>query len=80
MSAFECYNMDPHKLEQLLHKFFGKACLNIDIIDKNGDRYTPREWFIAPIEVIEQSIGLILSEEIVHYRYDYESEQIVSKE
>ena len=79
MSAFECYNMNPHKLEQLLHRFFGKACLNIDIIDKNGDRYTPREWFVAPIEVIEQSIELILSGEIVHYRYDSELEMIYRK-
>lgn len=77
VSAFECYNMNPHKLEQLLHKFFGRSCLNIDIFDKNGDRHTPREWFIAPIDVIEQSIELILSDEIIHYRYDSESERIV---
>ncbi len=77
VSAFECYNMDPHKLEQLLHKFFGKSCLNIDIFDKNGDRHTPREWFVAPIDVIEQSIALILSGDIIHYRYDGESERIV---
>jgi len=77
VSAFECYNMNPHKLEQLLHKFFGKYCLNIDIFDKNGDRHTPREWFVAPIDVIEKSIELILSGDIVHYRYDGESERIV---
>ena len=77
VSTFECYNMDPHKLEQLLHKFFGKSCLDIDIFDKNGDRYTPREWFVAPIDVIEQSIELIISGDIVHHRYDGESERIV---
>ncbi len=77
VSVYETYNMNTAKLELLLHKFFGKACLNIDIFGKDGQRYTPREWFIAPIEVIEQTVGLIVSGEIVNYRYDYDNELLV---
>lgn len=55
ISTFECYNLNPQKLEQLLHNFFGESCLNIDIYDKHGKRHTPREWFIAPFEVIEKN-------------------------
>jgi len=62
--------MNTQKLELLLHKFFGKACLNIDIFGKDGQRYTPREWFVAPVEIIERVIGLILTGEIVNYKYD----------
>jgi len=47
--------------------------------DENGKRSTPREWFIAPLEVIEQAIALIITEEIVGYRYDAESNAIISK-
>ena len=70
ITTWKCYNMNPQKLEQLLHNFFGKACLNIDVFDENKKRHTPREWFIAPIEVIEQAIELIISGEVVNYKYD----------
>ena len=69
-SIFKCYNMNPQKFEQLLHNFFGKSCLNIDVFDQEGKRYTPREWFIAPLDVIEQAVHLIISWEIVKYQYD----------
>ena len=79
VSAFECFNVNPHKLEQLLHRFFGRNCLSIDIFDKEGERHTPREWFVAPLEIIEQAIGLVLSGEIVEYRYDGDLELVVPR-
>ena len=77
--AYKCYNMNPQKLEQLLHNFFGNSCLNIDIFDKNGNRHTPREWFIAPLNIIEQVIQFIISGEIVKYKYDSVNEEIVER-
>ncbi|MGB6129474.1 MAG: GIY-YIG nuclease family protein, partial [Psychrilyobacter sp.] len=70
VTSWKCYNMNPQKLEQLLHVFFGTTCLNIDVIDNTGKRCTPREWFIVPLKVIEQAIELIISGEIIKYRYD----------
>lgn len=77
VSTFECYNFNPQKLEQLLHNFFGSACVNIDIFDKNNQRHLPREWFIAPLPIIEKAIGLIINGGIVNYKYDTEKEMIV---
>ena len=77
VSAYETYNMNPHKLEQLLHRFFGNSCLDIDIQGSDGKIHRPREWFIAPIDVIESAIELIISGSIVGYRYDTEIEKIV---
>jgi hypothetical protein len=79
VTYFTCYNLNPQKLEQLLHNFFGKACLEIDVFDKKGQRHIPREWFMAPLTIIEQAISLIRSGEIVAYRYDSTSQQIVAK-
>jgi hypothetical protein len=70
ITSWKCYNMNPQKLEQLLHNFFGKSCLNIDVFDEKKRRHTPREWFIAPIDIIEQAIELIISGEVVKHRYD----------
>jgi hypothetical protein len=75
--TYTCYNMNPHKLELLLHNFFGSSCLNVDVFDALGNRHTPREWFIAPLYIIEQAVHLIISGEIVKYRYDGEKEEIV---
>jgi hypothetical protein len=77
--AFKCYNMNPHKLEQLVHGFFGNSCLNVDVTDLNGNRHTPREWFIAPLHVIEQAIHYIIAGAIVKYRYDDVTEEIVER-
>jgi hypothetical protein len=72
VATIKCFNMNTQKLERLLHRFFADTCLNIDITDNHQNRYTPKEWFIAPIEIIEQAVNLIISGEIVGFRYDKE--------
>ena len=79
VSVFKCYNMNPQKLEKLLHNFFGNSCLSIDVTDTKGMRHTPREWFIAPIDVITETIHLIINGEILKYRYDSDNKEIVLK-
>lgn len=77
VGVWKGYNMNPQKLEQLLHNFFGNSCLNVDVFDDKGKRHTPQEWFIAPLEVIEQAIELIINGKIVNYKFDAESMSIV---
>ena len=79
-AEYKTFNMYTQKFEQLLHNFFGKSCLNIDVFDERGRRHMPQEWFIAPIHVIDQAIELIINEKIIHYKYDQELEVIVLKE
>ena len=79
VASFEVYNVNPHKLEQLIHKFFANSCLDVDIVDEKGSVYKPREWFVAPLDVIEEAIVLIGNGNIVDYRYDTTDERIVLK-
>lgn len=79
VSAFQCFNLNTQKLEFLLHAFFGNSCLNIDVFDKGGQRHSPREWFIAPLNIIEATIQLVINGEIVHYRYDEKLREIVQR-
>ena len=79
VASYEVYNVNPHKLEQLIHKFFSNSCLDIDIVDTKGKIYKPREWFVAPIEVIEEAIKLIINGNIIDYKYNLNSENISSK-
>jgi hypothetical protein len=79
VSSYACYNRNADKLEQLLHRFFAEACLNVDVEIIQGKRITPREWFVVPFVEIERAIELILNEQIVNYKYDREIEKIILK-
>jgi Meiotically up-regulated gene 113 len=79
VSSYKCFNMNAQKFENLLHTFFGKACLGIEVADSDGKMCRPREWFIAPLESIEMAIQLLINGEIVHYRYDLNSEEVVER-
>lgn len=79
IATYKVYNRNADKLESLLHRFFASACLDIDLFNEKGQRLNPREWFVVPFEVIEESIQLILNESIVNYEYDTETERIKLK-
>ncbi|WP_374442512.1 GIY-YIG nuclease family protein [Pseudomonas panipatensis] len=79
ISVFECYNLNPQKFELLLHTFFGKACLNVDVYNKQGKRFSPREWFIAPLHIIEAAANMVINGDIVNYRYDPETLGVVER-
>jgi len=80
LKAWKVYNRNADKLENLLHRFFANACLDIDLFNEKGQRLNPREWFVVPFEVIEETIQLILNENIVNYEYDIELKKIRLKE
>lgn len=79
VSSYKCFNMNAQKFENLLHTFFGKACLDVEVADGNGKLCKPREWFIAPLQAIEMAIQLLINGEIVHYRYDLITEQVMER-
>jgi hypothetical protein len=78
ITSWKCYNLNAHQFEQLIHRFFGNSCLNVEITDKTGKKANPREWFIVPLDVIEQAIQLVITGDILDYRYDEENQLIVS--
>jgi len=77
VAVYKAFNMNAQKFEQLLHNFFGTCCLNIDIYDEKLRRKAPQEWFVVPLSIIDEAINYIITEEIVHYRYDSENKEIV---
>ena len=79
VATYKVYNRQADKLENLLHRFFANACLDIDLFNEKGQRLNPREWFVVPFEVINETIQLILNENIVHYEYDTEAKRIKLK-
>lgn len=80
VATYRCYNTHTKHLENLLHRFFAAACINVDIFDKTGQRYTPREWFSVSLPQIDQAIQLMFSGEIVNYRFDVHEGIIATRE
>ena len=78
-AEYKTFNMNTQKFEQLLHNFFGASCLNIDIWDEKLRRRMPQEWFVAPLKVIDQAIEMIITGEIIHYKYDKDLEVMILK-
>lgn len=79
VATYKVYNRNADKLESLLHRFFANACLDIDLFNEKGQRLNPREWFVVPFDVIEETIQLILNENIVNYKYDPVAKKIKLK-
>ncbi len=79
IGVWKCFNMNPHKFENILQIFFEKCKLDIDVIDNKGKLHRPTEWFVVPLDIINEAIDMIMSGSIVNYEYDYKSEKITIK-
>jgi len=78
IAEYEAYNMNTQKFEKLLHRFFAEVCLDIQVTDNKGRKHQPREWFIAPLDVINRAIELIVSGQVQHYRYNAQLKEVVA--
>jgi Meiotically up-regulated gene 113 len=70
VATYELYNINRTRLENIIHRVFGPARLDIEIKDRFGQPITPREWFLVPIFVIDEAIEKIRDGTITGYVYD----------
>ncbi len=54
VATYELFNINRTKLENLIHKFFDAARLDIQIIDRFGKPVVPKEWFLVPLFAIDE--------------------------
>jgi len=79
ISTYRCLNIQSYNLEQTIHDFFLAVKLDIELLDRGRNSYKPREWFKVSLDVIEDAIKLIISNEITDYIYDSEINQIIKR-
>jgi hypothetical protein len=70
VATYELYNINRTRLENLIHRVFGAARLDIEITDRFGQPVIPREWFLVPLFVIDQAVEKIRDGSITGYTYD----------
>lgn len=73
VTTFKLANINRKKLETMLHKFFDLARLEVKLQDRFGIPVNPKEWFLVPLEAIEEVIEKIKEGTIDQFRYDPES-------
>ncbi|WP_057884208.1 GIY-YIG nuclease family protein [Tsuneonella troitsensis] len=77
MAQYTLYNINRTKLEKLIHRVFGAALLDIEIPDRFGTMIKPREWFLVPLDVINEAVERIRDQTIADYRYDPREARLV---
>ena len=79
VATYTLRNINRTKLENLLHRFFSAARLDMEIRDRFGNPVKPREWFLVPLPVIDEVVRRIKDETIVDYAYDLASASLVRR-
>lgn len=74
--SYDAIDMNANRFEHLIHRFFADACLNIEIPDRFGKPFRPREWFLLSIDVVERAVEMLTDGSIVHHRYDRRTGEI----
>lgn len=69
VATYKVYGVNCQKLEGLLHKVFAPGQVDFTIEDRFGNPVRPREWFIAPLHVIDEAVERIRQRTIVGVTY-----------
>ena len=70
VATYVLYNVNRVKLENLIHRVFDPAQLDIEIKDRFGNPVKPREWFLVPLFIVNEVVERIKDGTITQYVYD----------
>ena len=70
VATYKLSNLNRMRLENLFHRIFQGARLELTIEDRFGNPVKPREWFLVPLHVIDEAVRRIQDGSITDYVYD----------
>lgn len=76
VATYGLFNINRVKLENLIHRVFDPAQLDIEIKDRFGNPVKPREWFLVPLFVVDEAVKRIKDGTITQYIYDPEAARL----
>lgn len=77
VATYKLAGINRTRMENLFHKLFSSARLNITINDRFGHPVQPQEWFLVPVFVIDEVVERIKSGTITQYTYDPAAARLV---
>jgi hypothetical protein len=78
IATYELYNVNRIKLENIIHRVFDPAQLDIEIKDRFGNPVRPREWFLVPLFIVNEVVERIKDGTITQYVYDPKVARLVT--
>lgn len=70
VATYRLHNINRVRMENLFHKIFRSAQIDITIDDRFGNPVKPREWFMVPLQVIDLAVKHIMDGSITGFAYD----------
>ncbi len=78
VAEYKLHNLNRTKMENIFHRLFGAAQLDLTIEDRFGKPVKPREWFVVPLQVIDEAVERIRDGSITRFEYDPQSARLTS--
>ena len=70
VATYKLFNINRSKLENVLHRVLAPARLDLEMPDRFGRSVKAREWFLVPLQVIEEVVAKVRDQTITQYVYD----------
>jgi hypothetical protein len=77
IATYKLHNINRVKMEKLFHRIFSSAQIDISIDDRFGNPVKPREWFLVPLQVIDEAVQRVKDGTIADVVYDLSTAQFV---
>lgn len=77
IAEYRLYNINRSKLEGLIHRALAPARLDLSAGDRFGKTVQPREWFLVPLNAVDELVARISDGSITHFHYDRDQARFV---
>ena len=72
-------NLNRARLENIFHRLFSAAQIDLTFEDRFGHPVKPREWFLVPLHVIDEAVQRIRDGSIIDVVYDLKSARLMGQ-
>jgi len=77
VATYKLAGINRTRMENLFHRLFASARLNITINDRFGRPVQPQEWFLVPLFVVDEAVERIKDGTVTNYVYDPKAARLV---
>ena len=77
VATYKLAGINRVKLENLFHRIFAPAQLDLTIEDRFGNPVKPREWFLVPLHAIDEAVERVKDGSIASVTYDHETARFI---
>jgi len=77
VATYKLVGINRAKLENLIHRIFTPAQIDLTLQDRFGKPVQPKEWFLVPLAVIDEAVQRIRDGSITRMVYDPKAARLV---